>query len=136
MDDCTRLAYAEILPDERKESAAGFLKRAGLWLQRRGVSVERVMTDNGSAYCSHAFRDACAALGARHIRTRPYRPQTNGKAERFIQTMLRQWAYARPYRSGRARAKALGPWLEHYNREKPHGSLGGKTPYERLRSRL
>ena len=127
VDDHTRLAYAEILPDERKESSAGFLSRAGQWLRRRGVRVERVMTDNGAAYCSHPFRDACAALDARHIRTRPYRPQTNGKAERFIQTMLRQWAYVRPYRSGRARAKALGPWLEHYNRVKPHGSLGGKT---------
>ena len=132
VDDHTRLAYAEILPDERKESAIGFLERAARWLKRRHVSVERVMTDNGSAYCSYAFADACAALGARHIRTRPYRPQTNGKAERFIQTMLRQWAYVKPYRSGRARAKALGPWLEHYNRVKPHGSLGGKTPYERL----
>lgn len=136
VDDHTRLAYAEILPDERKESAAGFLKRAGQWLRRRGVRVERVMTDNGSAFCSQAFRDACDALGARHLRTRPYRPQTNGKAERFIQTMLRQWAYVKPYRSDRARAKALGPWLEHYNRVKPHGSLGGKTPYDRLRAGL
>ena len=134
VDDHTRLAYAEILPDERKESAIGFLERAARWLKRRGVRVEGVMTDNGSAYCSYAFADACAALGARHIRTRPYRPQTNGKAERFIQTMLRQWAYVRPYRNGRARAKALGPWLEHYNRVKPHGSLGGKTPYDRLRT--
>jgi len=134
VDDHTRLAYAEILPDERKESAIGFLERAAKWLKRRHVRVERVMTDNGSAYCSYAFQDACKALGARHIRTRPYRPQTNGKAERFIQTMLRQWAYAKPYRSCGARAKALGPWLEHYNRVKPHGSLGGKTPYDRLRA--
>lgn len=134
VDDHTRLAYAEILPDERKESAIGFLERAARWLKRRHVNVERVMTDNGSAYCSYAFADACAALGARHIRTRPYRPQTNGKAERFIQTMLRKWAYGRPYRSCGARAKALGPWLEYYNRVKPHGSLGGKTPYERLRA--
>jgi transposase InsO family protein len=134
VDDHTRLAYAEILPNERKESAAGFLKRAASWLRRRGVHVERVMTDNGSAFCSHAFRDACDALGARHLRTRPYRPQTNGKAERFIQTMLRQWAYLKPYRSDRARAKALGPWLEHYNCVKPHGSLGGKSPYHRLRA--
>jgi len=134
VDDHTRLAYAEILADERQESAVGFLERAARWLARRGVDVERVMTDNGPAYCSHAFQQACEALGARHLRTRPYRPQTNGKAERFIQTMLRKWAYARLYRSGRARAKALGPWLEHYNREKPHGSLGGQTPYERLRA--
>jgi transposase InsO family protein len=136
VDDCTRLAYAEILPDERKETAIGFLERATKWLQRRGVRVERLMTDNGSAYCSYAHRDACEALGMRHLRTRPYRPQTNGKAERFIQTMIRQWAYVKPYRSGRARATALGPWLEHYNRVKPHGSLGGETPYERLRARL
>lgn len=136
VDDCTRLAYVEILPDERKETCIGFLERATRWLQGHGVRVERLMTDNGSAYCSHAFKDACGALGMRHLRTRPYRPQTNGKAERFIQTMLRQWAYARPYRSDRARAKALGPWLEHYNREKPHGSLGRKTPYDRLRARL
>ena len=136
VDDCTRLAYAEILTDERKETAIGFLERASRWLQGHGVRVKRLMTDNGSAYCSYAFKDACAALGVRHIRTRPYRPQTNGKAERFIQTLLRQWAYGRPYRSDRARAKALGPWLEHYNRVKPHGSLGGKTPYERLRAGL
>ena len=134
VDDCTRLAYAEILPDERKESAIAFLERAARWLRRRGVRVEQVMTDNGSAYCSYAFRDACKALDARHIRTRPYRPQTNGKAERFIQTMLRQWAYVKPYRSGRARAKARGPWLEHNKPEKPHGSRGGKNPNERLRA--
>ncbi len=136
VDDCTRLAYAEIHADERKETAIGFLERATGWLEKQGVRVERAMTDNGSAYCSHAHRDACEALGIRHIRTRPYRPQTNGKAERFIQTMLRKWAYVRPYRSDRARAKALGPWLEHYNREKPHSSLGGKTPYERLRGHV
>lgn len=134
VDDHTRLAYAEILPDERKESAVGFLKRAASWLRRRGVHVERVMTDNGSAYCSHAFQEACRALGARHVRTRPYRPQTNGKAERFIQTLQRSWAYGRPYRSGSARAKALGPWLKHYNNLKPHASLGGKTPHARLRA--
>ena len=136
VDDCTRLGYAEVLSDERKETAIGFLERATRWLEGHGVRVERVMTDNGGAYCSHAHRDACEALGLRHLRTRPYRPQTNGKAERFIQTMLRQWAYGAPYRSDRARAKALGPWLEHYNRVKPHGSLGRKTPYDRLKARL
>ena len=136
VDDCTRLGYAEILRDERKETAIGFLERATRWLEKHGVRVESVMTDNGSAYCSFAHRDACEALGLRHLRTRPYRPQTNGKAERFIQTMLRKWAYGAPYRSDRARAKALGPWLEHYNRVKPHGSLGRKTPYDRLKARL
>jgi transposase InsO family protein len=134
VDDHTRLAYAEILPDERKETATGFLERAVAWLKKRGIEVERVMTDNGSAYCSKLFKAACEALGTRHVRTRPYRPQTNGKAERFIQTMIRKWAYARLYRSDRTRAKALGPWLEYYNRVKPHGSLGGKTPYHRLRA--
>ncbi len=132
VDDHSRAAYVEILSDERKESATAFLERATAWLKRHGVDVERVMTDNGSAYCSYAFRDACAALGARHLKTRPCRPQTNGKAERFIQSLMREWAYARPYRSDRARAKALGPWLEHYNRERPHAGIGGKPPFERL----
>lgn len=136
VDDCTRLAYAEILSDEGKSSAIGFLERAAQWFQGLGVRVQRVMTDNGSAYRSHAHREACEALGLRHLTTRPYRPQTNGKAERFIQTMLRKWAYGAPYRSDRARAKALGPWLEHYNLKKPHGSLGRQTPYDRLEARL
>ncbi len=136
VDDCTRLAYVEVLPDERKESAVAFLKRATRWFRRRGVLIEGVMTDNGSAYCSYAFKDACEELSVRHLRTKPYRPQTNGKAERFIQTLIRKWAYGRSYRSNRQRAKALGPWLKYYNREKPHSSLGGKTPYDRLRARL
>ncbi len=136
VDDHTRLAYAEIHSNERKESAIAFLRRAVTWLRRRGVTAQSVMTDNGSAYCSYAFQAACEALELRHLRTRPYRPQTNGKAERFIQTMLRKWAYGQPYRSSRARATALGPWLEHYNRRRPHASLGRKTPYDRLRARL
>ncbi len=136
VDDHTRLAYAEVLPDELKETAIGFLERAARWLQGLGVGVERVLTDNGPAYCSRAFQEACGALGVRHLRTRPYRPQTNGKAERFIQTMVNQWAYVREYRSSDARAKALGPWLEHYNRRRPHGSLRNKTPYDRLRGRV
>ena len=97
IDDAARLAYSEILPDERKASAIAFLDHALAWFARHGVTVERVMTDNGSAYRSHAFRRACADAGLRHLRTRPYTPRTNGKAERFIQTALREWAYARPY---------------------------------------
>ncbi len=134
VDDHTRLAYAEILPNERAESAVGFLQRVAHWLHVHGVRVERVMTDNAASYRGFAFQAALKELGARHVRTRPYRPQTNGKAERFIQTTLRKWAHVKPYRSSRARAKALGPWLEHYNRRKPHASLGGKTPFERLQA--
>ena len=108
VDDASRLAYTEILPDERKASAVAFLERALAWFARHGVTVERVMTDNGSAYRSHAFRDACARCRLRHMRTRPYTPRTNGKAERFIQTSLREWAYARslPARHGAGRRPA------------------------------
>jgi transposase InsO family protein len=110
IDDASRLAYTEILPDETKESAVGFLERALAWLARCGVAVERVMTDNGSAYRSQAFRTACARAGLRHIRTRPYTPRTNSKAERFIQTVLRECAYARPFQSSLERAEALPRW--------------------------
>src|SRR5438067_1920332 len=117
IDDATRLAYSEILANERKDSAIGFLERALGWFAGQGVTVERVMTDNGSAYLSKAFRAALAAAGLRHKRTRPYTPRTNGKAERFIQTNLREWAYARPYATSRERHAALAPWLDHYNTE-------------------
>ena len=136
VDDASRVAYVEVLPDEKAVTAVGFLRRARRWFTRRGVEVAQVMSDNGSPYVSYAWRDTCDELGMEHIRTRAYRPQTNGKAERFIQTLKREWAYQRPYRSASARAKALGPWLEHYNRRRPHGSLGGRTPYERLRDGL
>ena len=136
IDDYTRLAFVEVLPDERKETATGFLKRAATWFRRRGVRIERVLTDNGSCYRSHLFRDACVALGAKHSFTRPYRPQTNGKAERFIQTLLREWAYARRYQSSSRRNRVLAPWLNYYNRERPHGSLGHKPPVARLRARV
>ena len=136
IDDYTRLAFVEVLSDERKETATGFLKRAATWFRRRGVRIERVLTDNGSCYRSHLFRDSCAALGAKHSCTRPYRPQTNGKAERFIQTLLREWAYARRYRSSSRRNRVLAPWLNYYNRERPHGSLGHKPPVARLRARV
>jgi transposase InsO family protein len=132
VDDHSRVAYVEILADERKETCAGFLRRATQWYETRGVRIERVMTDNGSGYVSRFFGATCESLGARHLRTRPYRPQTNGKAERFIQTLLREWAYARPYRSARARATALGPWLERYNHIRPHRGIGRVAPITRL----
>ena len=132
VDDHSRVAYAEILPDEKKASCALFLGRAARWFQDRGVRVQEVMTDNAKAFGSGLFQEGLRALGARHIRTRPYRPQTNGKAERFIQTMLREWAYARSYRTAGARATALGPWLDTYNRERPPGGIGGVVPLARL----
>jgi len=136
IDDCTRLAYVEVLPDEGKESATAFLRRAAAWYRRRRIAIESVLTDNGSCYRSAMFRQACRELGARPRRTRPYRPQTNGKAERFIQTLLREWAYARCYRSSGQRTKTLAPWLTYYNRERPHGGIGYETPVARLRHRL
>ena len=136
IDDHSRLAYVEVLDDERKETASGFLRRATTWYRRRGVRVERVLTDNGSCYRSKLFARVCSRLGARHSRTRPYRPQTNGKAERFIQTLLREWAYARLYRSSNQRTKTLAPWLVYYNRQRPHGGIGYETPVARLRAGL
>ena len=136
IDDASRLAYSEILPDEKKESAIGFLDRALAWLGSQGISVERVMTDNGSAYRSKAFRAAVTAAGAKHKRTRPYTPRTNGKAERFIQTSLREWAYARPYVSSQERSAALLPWLRHYNTVRPHAGLAQRPPAIRLQSQL
>jgi transposase InsO family protein len=133
IDDACRLAYSEILPDQRKESAAAFLGRALAWFARHGVTVERIMTDNGSCYRSQIFRQACAKHGLRHLWTRPYRPRTNGKAERFIQTSLREWAYARPYASSQERNAALATWLDHYNTVRPHTALGDCPPAARLR---
>ena len=136
IDDASRLAYSEILPDEKKERAIAFLGRALAWLASQGISVERVMTDNGSAYRSQAFRASVTAAGARHKRTRPYTPRTNGKAERFIQTSLREWAYARPYASSQERSAALTPWLHHYNTVRPHAGLAQCPPASRLKSQL
>jgi transposase InsO family protein len=134
IDDRTRLAYAELLTDEKGATCAGFMQRAAAFLSRHGIRrIERIMSDNGSPYISADFRDAVAALGARHIRTRPYTPRTNGKAERFIQTMLRLWAYVRPYNSSDERAAALAPWLVWYNRQRPHGSLQDRSPVETLK---
>ena len=128
VDDASRLAYVEILPDEKRQSVTGFLVRALRWFKRQGVRVERVMTDNGSGYVSRLFRKVCRLLRLRHIRTRPYTPKTNGKAERFIQTLLREWAYALPYRSSASRAADLPRWLRHYNQERPHASLARQSP--------
>jgi len=132
VDDATRLAYAEVLPDERAPTAIGFFRRALAWFAERGVCVERVMSDNGSCYRSHLHAIALRGLGIRHLRTRPYRPRTNGKAERFIQTLLGEWAYARIYGSSAERTRGLAPWLAHYNFRRPHGSLSHRSPGTRL----
>ena len=136
IDDHSRLAYAEVLDALNADAAIGFLKRAVAWFAERGVQVERVMTDNGSAYVSHTHRQALTELGIRHIRTRPYRPRTNGKAERFIQTLLNEWAYGRLYGSSRERTAALPAFLRRYNYQRPHGSLGKQAPAERLNNLL
>jgi transposase InsO family protein len=132
VDDATRLAYVEVLADEKATTAIAFLKRAIAFYARHGIPVERVMTDNGSAYRStiHAF--ACRALSIRHLRTRPYRPRTNGKAERFIRTLLAGWAYGAIYGSSHERAAALDGWLWTYNHRRPHGALSHKPPIARL----
>jgi transposase InsO family protein len=133
VDDATRIAYVEVLPDERGPTAAGFLERAVAWFADRGVRVERVMTDNGSCYVSSVHADRCHKLGLRHLRTRPYRPRTNGKAERFIQTLQNEWAYGRAYTSSDERRSNLPAWLNHYNYRRPHGSLSHRPPAARLR---
>ena len=132
VDDATRVAYAEVLPDEREGSATGFVQRAIAWFRERDVHVERVMTDNGSCYRSKRFRRALAADDVRQIYTRPYRPQTNGKAERFIQTAKREWAYARAYRTSAVRTSMLAGFLHRYNGRRPHRALGNTTPLSRL----
>ena len=134
VDDATRLAYAEVLPDERGETAAAFLRRAVAWFAVFGVGVERILSDNGSCYRSHAHALACRQLGIhRHLFTRPYRPRTNGKAERFIQTLVNRWAYGAIYGSSAERTAALPGWLTHYNFSRRHGALGHKPPGARLR---
>ena len=133
IDDHSRWGFAETLLDERGETAAAFLRRVVHVLRKRGIRVEAVLTDNGSCYISHAFNEACRELGIVHRYTRPYRPQTNGKAERFIQTLLREWAYARPYRTSNQRTKVLPKWLRRYNQTRPHGALGYRPPISRLR---
>jgi transposase InsO family protein len=132
VDDHSRLAYAEVLASLNARAAIEFLRRANAWFAERGVRIERVMTDNGSAYVSQAHRQALTELGIRHLRTRPYRPRTNGKAERFIQTMLNEWAYARIYGSSTERTQQLAPWLDRYNYHRPHGSLSHQPPATRI----
>jgi transposase InsO family protein len=136
IDDCTRLAYAEVLGDEKTATVIGFLRRAVAFYDRHGITVERLMTDNGSAYRSTLHAVACRALGIRHLRTRPYRPQTNGKAERFIRTMLGGWAYAAIYRDSRERTAALDGWLWAYNHRRRHSAIGRQAPITRLNNLL
>ena len=131
IDDHSRLGFADIMPDEKKESATAFLKAAIAWYASLGITVERVMTDNGSCYRSTAFNQTCAALGLRHIFTKPYTPRTNGKAERFIQSSLREWAYARAYETSDQREIELPHWLHHYNWHRPHAGIKGKQPISR-----
>ena len=132
VDDHSRLAYSEILADEKKETAAGFWQRAHAFFAAAGITVERVLTDNGSCYKSHLWRDALAAAGITHKRTRPYRPQTNGKVERFNRTLLDEWAYAKPYRTEAERREAYPQWLHTYNHHRGHTALKGQPPASRV----
>lgn len=132
VDDYSRAAYVEVLPDQHGATAAAFLTRTIGWFARRGVVVQRVLTDNGGLFVSRAFQQRAARAGVRLTRTRPYRPQTNGKAERFIQTLIRGWAYAVPYATSWRRTQALRPWLRHYNLGRPHAALGYQPPCVRF----
>ena len=132
IDDATRLAYVEVLLDEKATTSVAFLRRAVALYERHGMTVERVITDNGSPYISTVHAIACRTLGVRHLKTRPYRPHTNGKAERFIRTMLGGWAYGAIYRSSEERTAALDGWLHHYNHHRPHSAIGREPPITRL----
>jgi transposase InsO family protein len=131
IDDASRMAYAEVLPNERSPCSIGFLRRCVAWFQHHGISVEAVMSDNGPCYKAK-FDAACLKLRLRHLRTKPYHPRTNGKAERFIQTLLRNWAYKRPYPTSQHRADRLPRFLNYYNLRRPHASLDKRTPAQRL----
>jgi transposase InsO family protein len=131
IDDATRMAYAEVLPNERSPSSTRFLRRSVAWFRSRGVQVQAVMSDNGSCYKAK-FDSVCQRLQLRHLRTKPYHPQTNGKAERFIQTLLREWAYKRPYPTSIHRTNRLPTYLHHYNLRRPHAALNKRTPAQRL----
>jgi transposase InsO family protein len=131
IDDHSRLAYVEELADEAPDTTAGFLRRAWRFYAGHGISIERVLTDNGTCYRSWGFAAACDELGIGHRFTRPYRPQTNGKAERMVRTLLREWAYARPYANTLERVASLGRFLDFYNRQRPHWSLAGQPPISR-----
>ncbi len=134
IDDASRLAYVELLPNEMGDTTTAFLERALTWFRDHGIQVKRVLTDNGAPYRSHLFARSCWRHHLRHIFTRPYTPRTNGKAERFIQTLLREWAYAATYSTSAARARALPRWLRFYNLRRPHSSLDDMTPFARIRS--
>ena len=135
IDDCTRLAYAEVLPNQRTSTVIGFLTRAIAFYARYGITVQQLLTDNGGAYRSTIHAIACRALGVRHLRTRAYRPQTNGKAERFIRTLTAGWAYGAIYRTSTERTAALDGWLWHYNHHRKHSALGHQPPIARLNER-
>jgi transposase InsO family protein/transposase len=135
IDDCTRLAYAEVLSDEKATTVVAFLTRAVAFFERHGMAVQQLLTDNGSGYRSMLHAIACRTLGIRHLRTRAYRPQTNGKAERFIRTMLGGWAYGAIYRNSSERTAALDGWLWYYNHQRKHSALGHKPPIARLNER-
>ena len=132
IDDYSRVAYVEVLPGQDSMTAIAFLRRAVRWFKGLGIKVEEILSDNGSAYRSRYFLRRCQALKLRTLKTRPYRPQTNGKAERFIQTLLREWAYARAYPNSRRRTAALSAFVSRYNRRRPHSSLHGRPPISRL----
>lgn len=133
IDDHSRVAYGEVLEDEKGKTCARFLERATQWFGSKGVKVDRVMTDNGVGYISHVFRDTPIALGQRHIRTKPHTPKTNGKAERFIKTLQEEWAYGMPFKSHHSQNAWLPRWLHIYNCERLHGGINMKTPISRLK---
>ena len=133
VDDHSRVGQVEVLADEKAQTVTAFLRRVVAWFRKRRIRIQSVLTDNGSGYRSKLFAEACAELGIRHLFTRPYTPRTNGKAERFIQTMLREWAYARSYRTSNQRTRRLPAWLEYYNRRRPHTALGYRPPISRFR---
>jgi transposase InsO family protein len=135
VDDCTRLAYAEVLPDEKAATSVGFLKRAKAFYKRYGIQTKAIITDNGPSYVSIAHAVACRGMGIKHLRTRPYRPQTNGKAERFIQTLTNNWAHGAFYKTNQQRTRALGGWLYDYNHHRNHTAIGRQPPVSRLRQR-
>lgn len=132
IDDATRVAYVEVRRSQRRRACAAFLRSALAWFRRRGVTVRRLLTDNGNGYRSRTFAGVCRTWQVRHRFTRPYTPRTNGKAERFIQTLLREWAYRRPYLSSARRTAALTPYLRYYNHQRPHASLGRRAPWTRF----